>query len=125
MGSCGLDLLLYLEDADFVILIDAVKVNQKFGTVIKISGEKLLNEDINLNISSLHDITLKETLTIAKEIQKLPKIILFGVSINSNNKHSNIIDLTLNLDEEIEVSIDKVALLVINEINLFIKNSDR
>lgn len=122
LGTCGLDLLYYLENTDFVILIDAICINKKKGSILKIDGKYLINKNSTIKISSFHDISLVDVLTIGNEISKLPKIVMFGIAIDSINIVNNFtLNLTLDIDKEILISIDKIIPLIIKEIKLFIK----
>lgn len=122
LGTCGLDLLNYFENTNLLILIDAISSDKKIGTILKIYGNNLINEDFSFKISSFHDISIIDILNIGSKIYNLPKIILFGIVIDNKNITDNYItNLTLKIDSILYCCINKVISLIIEEIELFIK----
>jgi hydrogenase maturation protease len=112
-GVSGLDMLCFLEGFDKIIIIDAIKSNERFGSILKIKGEDLLIEDGFAGMMSSHDVSVPTVLNIAKEIQGLPEIVVFGIEIN---KIGPVVDLSDELSPEIEKTIDRVISFVLEEI---------
>lgn len=77
-GTAGIDLLFWLEDADYVIIIDCMEANAAPGAIFRLSADELLLNTSG-QISSLHDLNLPEMLFIAKNLGKLPPTIIYGV----------------------------------------------
>jgi hydrogenase maturation protease len=81
-GTAGFDLLFFLEDADFAIIIDCTEAHLEPGTIFRLTAEELFlsaKTDNMRNKLSLHETTLPEVLLAAKELNKLPPTIIFGI----------------------------------------------
>ncbi len=76
-GNCGWGLLGFLEDADKVILVDAVTCGQTPGSITKLDPTqlKLLEKD-----HSPHNLTLLETLELGRILGYKQKVLLIGVT---------------------------------------------
>ncbi len=81
-GTCGLDLLQYLEGIDRLIVLDAAKPNQSPGKLTRITGEKV---PAYLSIkTSPHEIGLPELLFAAKLSNIYPKeVVIYCVEAYS------------------------------------------
>ncbi len=81
-GTCGLDLLQYLEGIDRLIVLDAAKPDHSPGKITRITGEKV---PAYLSIkTSPHEIGLPELLFAAKLSDIYPKeVIIFCVEAHS------------------------------------------
>ncbi|WNY24814.1 hydrogenase maturation protease [Methanolapillus millepedarum] len=112
-GVSGLDMLPFLEGFDKIIIVDAIKSGENVGSILKVKGEDLLLGDDVGRMMSSHDVSVPTVLSIAREIQELPEIVVFGVEIG---KHGDEIDLTTDMCPEVESAIDRVIPLVIAEI---------
>ncbi|HAG10931.1 MAG TPA: Ni,Fe-hydrogenase maturation factor [Desulfotomaculum sp.] len=81
-GAAGFDLLFLLEDADFAIIIDCMEARLEPGTIFRLTAEELFlsaKTDTMRNKLSLHETYLPEVLLAAKELNKLPPTIIFGI----------------------------------------------
>lgn len=81
-GTAGIDLLFFLEDADFAVIIDCMEAYLEPGTIFRLSAEELFLSAKTDNMRkklSLHETNLTEVLLAAKELNKLPSTILFGI----------------------------------------------
>ncbi len=77
-GTLGIDLLNLIEDADKLIIIDAVKTGAEPGAIFRFRPEDI--ETITkAPKTSLHQIDLYETLKIAKLMEKYPETIVIGI----------------------------------------------
>jgi hydrogenase maturation protease len=112
-GVSGLDMLCFLDGFDKIIIIDAIKSNERLGSILKIKGDDLLMEDGFAGMMSSHDVSVPTVLNIAKEIQGLPEIIVFGIEIN---KIGPVVDLSDHLSPEAAQAIDRVISSVLEEI---------
>lgn len=77
-GVMGLDLLLYLEQADALLIIDAIQTGQPPGTIVRLEGEAI---PIALAIKmSVHQVGLQELLATSRLQGTLPsRIVLWGM----------------------------------------------
>jgi len=112
-GVSGLDMLIYLEGFDKIIFIDAIKSSQNLGAILKIKGEALLDGEGVGKMMSSHDVSVPTVLGIAKAIQGLPEIVVYGVEIQ---KHPDEVNLTTAMSPEVEAAIPRVISLVLEEI---------
>jgi hydrogenase maturation protease len=70
-GTLGLNLLSYIEDANSLILLDAVDFGAPPGTVIELDGEDLPRR-AGIKLSE-HQLTLQEVLGLARIRGRLPR----------------------------------------------------
>jgi hydrogenase maturation protease len=77
-GVMGLDLLPYLEDAERVLILDAVQTGRPPGTLVRLEGQ-----DIPVTLAlktSIHQVGLQEVLAVGRFRGTLPnRITLWGV----------------------------------------------
>lgn len=112
-GVSGLDMLCFLEGFDKIILIDALKSNHDLGAILKIKGEDLLDGEGVGKMMSSHDVSVPTVLGIAREVQGLPEIVVYGVEIQ---KHPDEVNLTTEMSPEVKAAIDRVIALVLEDI---------
>ncbi|MDV0444683.1 hypothetical protein MmiAt1_02180 [Methanimicrococcus sp. At1] len=112
-GVSGLDMLCFLEGFDKIIIIDALKSDQNLGAILKIKGEDLLDGEGVGRMMSSHDVSVPTVLGIAREVQGLPEIVVYGVEIQ---KHPDEVNLTTEMSPAVEAAIDRVISLVLQEI---------
>ncbi|MDD4169822.1 MAG: HyaD/HybD family hydrogenase maturation endopeptidase [Desulfotomaculaceae bacterium] len=108
-GTAGIDLLFWLEDADYVIIIDCIEANAEPGSILRLQADELLLNAPG-QISSLHDISLQEMLFIAKKLGKLPPTIIYGVQPKN-------ITLSDQLSPAVHRSLPRLLQLIRQEIN--------
>jgi len=77
-GTAGIDLLNWLESADYVIIVDCVEAGEEPGSIFRIPIDELVLDSAN-QLISLHDINLTEVLSMANKMKILPPTIIFGV----------------------------------------------
>ena len=76
-GTLGLELLSYVWDCERLIVIDAVDVGRKPGTVIRMSGEELNSLP---GSSSVHQLGVADLLVALRVlVQRRPEVVLIGV----------------------------------------------
>ncbi|WNY23110.1 hypothetical protein MmiHf6_04120 [Methanimicrococcus hongohii] len=112
-GVSGLDMLCFLEGFDKIIIIDALKSDQNLGAILRIKGEDLLDGEGVGKMMSSHDVSVPTVLGIAREVQGLPEIVVYGVEIQ---KHPDEVNLTTDMSPEVEAAIDRLIPLVLDEI---------
>ncbi|TEB12845.1 Hydrogenase 2 maturation protease [Pelotomaculum sp. FP] len=77
-GTAGIDLLYWLEEADYAIIVDCVEAGAEPGAIFRVPGDELLIKSKG-QLISLHDINLSEVLLLATKMNKLPPTIIFGI----------------------------------------------
>lgn len=108
-GTLGLDLLGYIEWADKLIIVDAVDMGFKPGTVIRAEGEDI-NPIFESKLSP-HQMGLRDILLAAELTGKMPaEIVLFGIQTES-------IQMEMTLSERILKNIEKLKEHVSKEIS--------
>lgn len=109
-GTCGLDLLQYLEGVSNLIIIDAIKTRNGIpGSIIRLEGDKV-PAYLSLKISP-HDIGLPDLLATAKLRDLYPeKIVVFGIQPAS-------LELGVELSPEIASKVDELIELIQREVN--------
>ncbi|MDV0447183.1 hypothetical protein MsAg5_10620 [Methanosarcinaceae archaeon Ag5] len=118
-GVSGLDMLPFLEGFDKIIIVDAIKSGEHLGSILKIKGEELLEGEGVGRMMSSHDVSVPTVLTIAREVQGLPEIVVFGIEIG---KHGEDVELTEDMCPEVQAAIERVIPLIISEIENDLKN---
>jgi len=77
-GTLGLDLLPYVEDADRLLIVDAVQIDTPPGTVVRLVGDEI-PAVLSLKYSP-HQMGLSDLLAVARLRGHLPaEIVLWGV----------------------------------------------
>lgn len=111
-GVGGMSILSWIEDADKVIIIDAVHTeNEPVGHIYSFTDKELPPSD--MFGLSLHDMNLVDTINIGKHVQKMPgEILIFGVEIPELD-----MVFTTEMSPEVEAAIPKVVDMVLKEIN--------
>ena len=107
-GTAGIELLRHIRNRDYLIIIDAMKWNQKPGTVGRVEGDDV-PAAFRTRISP-HQLGLSDLLAAAMLTDELPKnLVLFGVEPES-------LDIGLDLTETVEASLEKLTGAIIDEL---------
>jgi hydrogenase maturation protease len=107
-GACGgFDLLPHIQDAEKVVIVDAIKADGKPGDIYKFTPDDFSTDSFPK--TSLHDITLKDLFQIMKKMGPLPQIVIFGVEPKEMNWGTE-------LTEDIKKLLPRLSELVIEEI---------
>ena len=98
-GTCGLDLLQYLEGVTDLIIIDAIKTrNGQPGTIVRLEGDQI-PAYLSLKISP-HDIGLPDLLATAKLRDLYPQhIVVLGIQPAS-------LELGIDLSPQVATQVD-------------------
>jgi len=109
-GVGGLAILSWIEDADKVIIVDAVQTgNEPPGTVYEFTDKEL--PPSNMFMLSLHDLNLVDTINVGRLVQKMPgEIVIIGVEVK------RVAEFTKELTPEVEAAIPEVLDLVLKEL---------
>lgn len=112
----GMKLLGPVEEADYLIIIDAINADKEGGSIIT-----LVDEEIPAYFGikmSIHQIGFQEVLNAARFRDNLPeKMILIGVQPSS-------LELGLELSDVVRSKIPKVVELVTNQIKLWSEENE-
>lgn len=99
IGTSSFELLNVIEGNSHVIIVDAVRMDEKAGTVKKI--DLIIEDDISAlpQVTSLHQLDLISTLKMAKGAIDLPKkMILIGIepySLEAGTKLSKLVEAAI------------------------------
>ncbi len=110
-GVGGMAILSWIEDADKVVIVDAVQTgNEPPGTVYMFTDKELPPSEMFM--LSLHDLNLVDTINVGRVVQKMPdEIVIIGVEVK------RIAEFTKELTPEVEGAIPEVLDLVMKELN--------
>jgi len=87
-GTLGLELLSYVWDCDRLIVIDAMDVGEKPGTLVRISGEELKTLPGNSNV---HQLGVSDLLVALRMLaEREPQVTLLGVQPESTDWSSEL-----------------------------------
>lgn len=109
-GTCGLDLLHYLEGVDRLIVVDAANFNQPAGTIKRLEGDAV-PAFISQKMSP-HEINLPELLFSAKLTGIYPQqVVVLGIQPQT-------IETSLDLSPPVAARVDDLVQMVLAEISL-------
>ena len=109
-GTCGLDLLQYLEGVQNLILLDAIHAHREPGTIIRLTGEEV-PAYFAMKISP-HDIGLPDLMATAKLRDLYPEqVVVLGIEPET-------IDFGIELSHTVAEQIDNFINQILEEINL-------
>lgn len=107
-GTGGYELIQFFEGMEKVIIVDAVKADVKAGTVMRLFPEYIAPPQFTPY--SIHQDGLFELLKKAKDLNRVPEIVIYGIAIKETKKFG------LNLSNLIKKSISKVIYVIQKEI---------
>lgn len=107
-GVMGLDLLPYLEQADALLIIDAIQTGQSPGTIVRLEGEAI---PIALAIKmSVHQVGLQELLATSRFQGTLPsRMVLWGMEPAS-------LEWGLDLSPSVAAQVDVLVTKTVKEL---------
>ncbi|RPI35856.1 MAG: HyaD/HybD family hydrogenase maturation endopeptidase [Nitrospiraceae bacterium] len=107
-GTSGIELLSYIADKDYLIIVDAIKSDFPPGTVVKVEGEDVPAKFMTR--ISPHQLGLSDLLAAAMLTGELPKqMVLFGIEPKR-------VELGLEMTEEVKGSFEKLVGVVVDEL---------
>jgi hydrogenase maturation protease len=106
-GTCGLDLLQFLEGITNLIIVDAVNAGKEPGTIIRLSGDQV-PAYLSMKISP-HDIGLPDLLATAK-LRDLypPNVIVLGIQPES-------LAVSVDLSPSVAAKLDELVEMLVEE----------
>lgn len=81
-GTAGIDLLYWLEEADYAVIIDCLDAGDEPGAIFRLPVEEITSrssENASEPIVSVHDLNLQGVLQLAYKLKRLPPTVIFGV----------------------------------------------
>ena len=103
-GVLGMNLLGTISEADYLIVIDAVRNGGEPGTLYRLEGEEIPQRVLAKN--SLHQVDLLEALTFCQAFDKQPETLIIGVEPKDIKTVG--LELTPSVAEKIEPMITMV-----------------
>lgn len=103
-GVLGINLLGIISEADYLIVVDAIKNGGNPGTLYRLEGDEIPKRILAKN--SLHQVDLLEALTLCQVLDKVPETVILG--IEPKDIKTTGIELTAPIQEKIESLIDMV-----------------
>ena len=108
-GTGGLNLLSFMENADKIIIIDAISSGSEVGGIYRFTYKDL--PDPASVYFSLHELGLVDVLKIGRKVISMPDdIIIIGVEIERAKK------LTIGLTTKVNEAVPKVVEMVLDEL---------
>ncbi len=107
-GTAGYELLTFLEGREKVIIVDAVKTEDKPGSVYRVDLS-ILDDDSGVNLS-LHQIGLKNILKMASLMDMRPEVTLVGMVPKEYHQYK------IGLSREVEEAIPRAIEIVFEEV---------
>ncbi len=103
-GTLGLELLPYIWDCARLIVVDAVDVGERPGTLIRMSGEELNSLPSN---SSIHQLGVSDLLIALRMLaERQPEVVLLGVQPGNTDWSSELSsDVAARIDSLVEATI--------------------
>ena len=108
-GVLGLNLLGVISNADYLIVVDAIRNGGVPGTLYRLEGEEIPKRILAKN--SIHQVDLLETLTLCQALEKRPQTIIVGV------EPEDIETLSLDLTAAVREKLDTLIEMVLGELD--------
>ena len=106
-GTLGLSLLPYFDEADAVVLVDAVRADGSPGTLVRLDGDEV-GPAVATRLSP-HQVGVADLLDGARWLDRYPRhVVLLGIVPQS-------IDLGLGLSPAVRASLPELVTLVVGE----------
>ena len=109
-GTSGIELLSYIVNRDYLIIVDAIKSDLPPGTVVKVEGDDVPAKFMTR--ISPHQLGLSDLLAAATLTGELPKqMVLFGIE-------PKLVALGLEMTDEVKGSFEKLLGVVVDELRM-------
>jgi hydrogenase maturation protease len=107
-GTSGIELLSYIRERDYLIVIDAVRSGSPPGTVVRVEGEDVPARFMTR--ISPHQLGISDLLATATISGHLPeRMVLFGIEPKD-------VELGLGLSDEVRAGFGRLIEVVLNEL---------
>ena len=107
-GTLGLSLLGIISEADYLIVVDAVKNGGEPGSLYRLEGDEIPKRILSKD--SLHQVDFLETLTSCQALDKVPETVILGV------EPLDIESLNIELTPAIQEKVDDLIHMVLQEL---------
>lgn len=115
-GVGGLDILNLLDGAGRVIIVDAMVSGNKVGSVCRFDGSELKGK-LRQDMFSIHDLGIYDVLNIAKHVQDVPEVVIFGIEVGQISGIS--LELSSGMDDAVADAVccimDEVGMMMVPE----------
>lgn len=107
-GIAGFDLVSYMMEYDRIIIVDALKVQDKPGSIYRFDAKYLNAQSPNV---SLHELGIAEVLKVLKIQGKNPDVEVIGIV------PENIEELDISLSQPVAESVPKVVDMILKSVS--------
>lgn len=108
-GVLGLNLLGVISEADHLLVVDAVRNNDRPGSLYRLEGEAIPNRVRAKN--SLHQVDFLEALTMCQALDKVPETVILGV------EPEDIETLSIELTATTQTRVDSMIEMILEELD--------
>ncbi len=108
-GIAGFDLISHMIQFDKIMIVDALNVHDKPGSIYRFAGEHLVSKSPNV---SLHELGIAEVLKVLKIQGAYPDIEVIGIV------PENIKDLDMTLSPSVAESVPRVVDLILESVTV-------
>ncbi|MCM8823339.1 MAG: hydrogenase maturation protease [Candidatus Omnitrophica bacterium] len=108
-GTKGLELVYYIEEAERVFIIDAVRTDGEGGEIYRFTPSSYEEKIYALGKFSSHDFGLKEIFNIMRQLKIEREIIIFGIEPYE-------IKLNMSLSRRMRKKIPKIIGVILEEV---------
>ena len=108
-GVLGLGLLSFLTEADYLVVVDAVKKGGEPGSLYRLEGDEVPKRILAKN--SLHQVDFLETLMSCQILDKVPETVILGI------EPLDIETLSIELTPKIQAKVDTLVDMVLKELD--------
>ena len=107
-ATSGFDLIPVIQEAERVVIVDAIQAGGAPGDMYRFSAEDLTARPVG--IASLHDISLSDVLSIIRTVGTLPPVTIIGVQPKDTA-------VGMELSAQVAELLPRLSSLVLEEIN--------
>ncbi|HBF42274.1 MAG TPA: hydrogenase expression/formation protein [Desulfobacteraceae bacterium] len=108
-GVLGLNLLGVISEADHLLVVDAVRNNDRPGSLYRLEGEAIPNRVRAKN--SLHQVDFLEALAMCQALDKVPETVILGV------EPEDMETLSIKLTQTTLKKVDSMIAMILEELD--------
>lgn len=108
-GVLGLNLLGVISEADHLLVVDAVRNNDRPGSLYRLEGEAIPNRVRAKN--SLHQVDFLEALAMCQALDKVPETVILGV------EPEDMETLSIKLTQTTQKKVDSMIAMILEELD--------
>lgn len=114
-GTAGMSLLPIVEDADYLIVVDAVLVGEPPGNIVKFNFEELPS-NLTRKLSS-HEIDVIEVLKVAEALGKRPPTVIIGIQPKDISSYGTVLTIKNHIPKLIDFILEELETLGIEVVS--------